>query len=400
MLYHYFILCYNKFDLGAIMLKIIKMDKYDKIVNDLTHYFYFIFQFAFVISGTAIVRLNQATYKFSTLFMIIPFILIAVCDFYNFLRGKFYKKELIIYVIIGIILLASFYNYRNVMVLANLVMISAFRETDGKRAIKYYLVATISAFIIALLLGLIFPDIGNVIQMRGGVKRERLGLGFFYASLGQYYYLSIVLAYILYREKIKIHECVVFFVLDFVLFKFTDTRAPFFYVILALVIFLLVDRFKNTILYNVFGIITIASPIVAFIGMTLMSWFYNSENKVLFKINQIVNGRLALTHNSLMEFGIKIFGQTQPKVLGNSNYFLDSSIMVLLILFGLAVTIVCVLFMSYFAYISYRTKKIAILLSILIISLRGAFDLGFMAIQFSPVVLFFIPTLKDYFNKN
>ena len=187
------------------MFKMIKTNKYDKLVNDLIYYLYFIFQFAFVISGTAIVRLSQSTYRFSTLFMIVPFALLALCDFYFLLRGMFNKIEIIIYAIVGIVLLLSFYNYRNVMVLANLIVISVFKNTDGKRAIKCYLLATVTAFIMSLILGLIFPNIGNVIQIRGGVERERLGLGFFYASLGQFYYLSIVLAYILYREKIKIY---------------------------------------------------------------------------------------------------------------------------------------------------------------------------------------------------
>lgn len=381
------------------MFSIIKTKKYDNLINDLMHYFYFVFQFAFVISGTAIVRLNRSTYKFSTLFMIVPFILIALCDLYIFLRGKFKKIELLIYILIGIILLLSFYNYKNVMVLANLVIISAFSETNGKRALKYYLIATISAFIIALILGLIFPNIGNVIQMRDGIEKERLGLGFFYASLGQFYFLSILLAHILYKEKLRIYEYIIYIALDVLLFKFTDTRAPFFYTILSLVLFLALDKLKNTIAFNIFGIISILSPIFACVGMTCMSWFYTADNAILYKINKIVNGRLVLTHNSLMEFGVKLFGQTQPKALGDPLYYLDSSLMVLLILFGLAVTIICVLFMTYFAYISYKTKKYTILLVIFIISLRGAFDLGFMAIQFSPVVLLFVPTLKEYLEK-
>lgn len=376
------------------MFKIIKFEKYDKLVNNLIYYLYFIFQFAFVISGTAIVRLNQSTYKFSTLFMIVPFILIAICDLYYFLRGKFSKNELIIYLLVGMVLLISFYNYRNVMVLANLVMISTFKDSDGKRAIKYYLIATVSAFIIALILGAIFPDIGNVIQFRGGAERERLGVGFFYASLGQFYFLSIVLAYILYKEKIKLYEYIIFILIDFALFRFTDTRAPFFYTILSLVLFFIIHTFKNTFIFNAFGIISILSTPLAFIGMTLMSLLYNADNKVLEFINKVVNGRLYLTHNSLIEFGAKLFGQTQPKALGDPHYYLDSSMMVLLILFGVAVSLISICFMTYFSYISYKTKNITILLVIFIIALRGMFDLGFMAIQFSPVVLLFIPTLK------
>jgi hypothetical protein len=330
--------------------------------------------------------------------MIIPFILIAICDLYIFLRGKFNKSEFLIYTLVGIVLLISFYNYRNVMVLANLVIISTFRDNDGKKALKYYLIATISAFIIALILGLIFPDIGNVIQFRGSTERERLGLGFFYASLGQFYILSILLAFILYKEKIKVYEYIIFILIDIVLFRFTDTRAPFFYTILSLVLFFIIYTFKNTFIFNIFGIISILSTPIAFISMTLMSLFYNIDNKVLVFINKIVNGRLYLTHNSLMEFGIKLFGQTQPKALGDPQYYLDSSMMVLLILFGVAVSLISICFMTYFSYISYKTKNITILLVIFIIALRGMFDLGFMAIQFSPVVLLFIPVLRAYLN--
>lgn len=380
------------------MFSLIKTDKYDKLVNRLIHYFYFIFQFAFVISGTAIVRLSKQTYKLSTIFIIVPFLFIIICDLYKFIREKFSKIELIVYISIGIVLLLSFYNYRNVMVLANLVMISVFSETDGKKALKYYLLATISAFIIALILGFVFPNIGNVIQIRDGVEKERLGLGFFYASLGQFYLLSILLAYILYKERINIYESIIFIILDVVMFRFTDTKAPFFYTLLTIVLYFIVVKINNSFINKCFGIISILSPILACVGMTLMSWFYSADNIFLFKVNNIVTGRLDLTHNSLMGFGIKLFGQTQPKALGDPNYYLDSSMMVLLILFGLLVTIICVLFMTYFAYISYKTKKITILLVIFIISLRGAFDLGFMAIQFSPVVLLFVPTLREYLD--
>lgn len=381
------------------MLKLIKTEKYDNLIMNFMHYFYFAYQFFFVLSGTAIIRENGKVYKYFTILMIIPFLVIALCDVYNFLRGKFNLKEIVFFGISGIILLVSLYNYRNVMVIANLIAISAFKDTDGKRALKYYIYATAIAFVITLICGFIWPDLGNVVQTRHGVERTRYGLGFFYCSLGQFYFLSIVLAYILIKEKVKLCEYILFIVIDIVLFIFTDTKAPFAYSIIAIVLFWFVDRFKDTILYHIFGWITVFSSAISVIGMYLMSRFYSSTSVILSKINQIVNSRLNLTHNALEWFGVKIFGQTQPRALADPSCYLDSSTMVMLILNGLLVTILCVEFMMFFSYISYKTKKVAILVVLFFIAFRGAFDLGFMALQFSPVVLLFMPTLRKYLKK-
>ena len=376
---------------------IIKNNKFDNIVDKLIYYFYFAFQFFFVFSGTAFMRSNDKIYKVAQALIIIPFLLLALCDFYYFLRGRFGKKEIIIYLLLGIVLALSFYNYRNVMVLANLVVISTFKETNGKKALKYYIYATIIAFVIALLLGIFTPFKGDIVQARaGGVERTRYGLGFFYASLGQFYFLSIILAYILIKEKIRLIESLIFIIISSIMFYFTDTKAPFVYSVFVIILFLIVDKLKNTKFFDLFSYLSILSPFIACIGMYLMSLFYNENIKVLEVINNIVSGRLALTHNAIMRFGVKLFGQTAPEVLGDSNYYLDSSLMVLLILFGLAVTVLSLCFMSYFAYLSYKNKKLIILVVIFFISLRGAFDLGFMAIQFSPVVILFMPMLKEY----
>ena len=383
------------------MQTIIRSNKLDSIVNKLMYYFYFAFQFFFVFSGTALMRSNDRIYKVAQALIIIPFLMLALCDFYYFLRGRFSWKEISIYFLVGIVLVISFFNYRNVMVLANLVVISTFKDTEGKKALKYYIYATMAAFVITLLLGIFTPFKGNIVQTRfGGIERTRYGLGFFYASLGQFYFLSIVLAYILIKEKIKLTESLIFVLISSIMFYFTDTKAPFVYSIFVIVLFIIIDKLKNTKIFDVFSFVAVLSPFIACIGMYLMSYFYNGNNNVLNAINNIVTGRLELTHNALMRFGVKLFGQTAPEVLGDPTCYLDSSLMVLLVLFGLAVTVLSLCFMSYFAYLAYKNRKVAILVVIFFISLRGAFDLGFMAIQFSPVVLLFMPMLREYLSKS
>lgn len=381
------------------MPAIIKNNKFDSLVDNLIYYFYFAFQFFFVLSGADIAR-NGGYYNIFTLLIIIPFILLVLCDAYYFLRGRFNITEIIIYFIAGLILLISLYNYRNVMVMANLIIISIFKNADGKKALKYYCYAIAIAFIIIVLLGIFTPFQGNVIQTRHGVERIRYGLGFFYCSLGQFYFLSLVLAYILIKEKLKVYEYVIFIIIDIILFIFTDTRAPFTYTIVALLLFLIIDKLKNTKLFNAFGILTICSFFISFFGMFIMSTLYNSDNKLLVTINRIVNSRLYLSHNSLKDFGFKLFGQYVPEALGDSRYYLDSSMMSIIVLHGVLVTAISLIFMTYFSYISYKTKKIAILVILFFIAMRGAFDLGFMAVQFSPVVILFYPTLKEFLLNN
>lgn len=378
------------------MFKLIKTDKYDKFVENLLYRVYFIYQFTFLWHVTYLDYTVKAFDKFTSIIIIISFATILLIDLYYFLRGKYSFREIIIYFVIGLLLLVSLFNYRDVMVMVNLFTIMVFKNVDVKKALKVYLYATILGMVGVFLLGTLTPYTLNVVQPRYGALKTRYGLGFYYTSFPLHYLLSILLVFFVVCNKVKIYHYIIFSVLNIILFILTDTKAPFVYIWLALIVHFVLTKSKSQILTDIFGFLTIISYPVLTLLTIFMSVFYNQNNKVLFFLDQVLSGRLALTHNALEVCGFKFFGQTVT--IWGEGFYIDSSIVNMLVLNGLCVLIISVGFMTYFSYLSAKTKNIPMMIALSFFALRSTFDWGFMAFQMTPVVIMFYTVLEDYKN--
>ncbi len=377
------------------MFNLIKTDKYDAQVSKILFTSYFIYQFLFVFSVSKLARDVLPVYSVATKLIIVSFLIIAFCAAYKVFRGYFSKIEIIILLIVGIIFTISLYNYRVVMVIANLFAITAFKGEDYKKIIKYYVCASSIAFIINVLLGIATPFNGNSVQPRYGVDRVRYGLGFYYTTICHFYFMSIVLAYIVYREKLKTIEYIIIFILNLIIFILGDTKAPFAYIIMILIMHFILEKFDKGPIYKLFEGFTIISYPFCFIVCYLSYIFFTPKIPIFKMLNTILTGRLDLTQRALRANTITIFGQTSA-IWKAGEFYIDSSFITMLVLNGVLVTIICLVFSTYFCYIAAKTKKTALLIALLLIAIRSMYDFGFMAMQLSPFTLLFYPVLAEY----
>ncbi len=376
--------------------QIIKKDKYDSVIEKLLMTTYFIHQLLFVFSSSELAHSVVTIEKIADIGIILTFSLIILADFYYFLRGNFSIKEIVIYIAIAIPLLISFMNYRVVMVLVNLVAISCFKNVDVKKAIKLYIIATALGILINLLIGVLTPYTFNETTTRYGVERVRYGLGFYWVTFAAHYFYSLVFIYILYKKKLNKFDYTWIMIINVLLFIANDTKAVFFYTILLLIIEFILNRKFNDIFYRIFGVITTISFVIAGLSSFLLSYFYDSSNKFFVFVNKILSGRLTLMHRGLERWGFTVWGQTIP--INETGNTIDSSMVNMLMQNGLVVFIICISFMTYFSYIAYKTKNIPVLIALLAVAIRSAFDLGFMALQFGPVVIIFYLIVKENNN--
>lgn len=377
------------------MFQLIKTGKHDNLISKILFTSYFIYQFLFVFSVSELARQVAIVYSVTTKLIIFFFLIIMFCAAYKLLRGFFSKTEIIILFIVGVICLISLYNYRVVMVTSNIFAITAFKGEDYKKIIKYYVYASAIAFVLNVILGILTPFNGNADQFRYGVKRTRYGLGFYYTTICHFYFMSIVLAYLVYKEKLKLVEYIVIFILNLIIFILGDTKAPFAYVIMILIMHFILEKFDKSPIYKLFEYFTIISYPFCFLVCYLTYIFYNPSNKFLYILNEVLTGRLRLTQNALNANVITIFGQTAP-IWRTGEFYIDSSFITMLVLNGVLVTIVCLVFSTYFCYISAKTKKTALLIALLLIAIRSMYDFGFMAMQLSPFTLLFYPVFDEY----
>ena len=379
------------------MFKLIKSDEYDSLAEKLLYYSYFVYQFMFLLHVSALAHNVDLYDKLTSAVIILSFGVILLIDLYYLLRGNYSLNEIIIYGIVGTLLLISLLNYRDVMVSVNLFAIMAFKNVDAKKGLKTYFIATIIGMICVMLLGILTPYTGNVIQIRYGEERVRYGLGFFYTSFALHYLFSIVLVFLIICKNVKIYHYVLIAVVNCILFYLTDTKAPFFYIWLILLIYLTLTKIKSNFLTTIYGVLTILAYPILTIFTTVTSYCYNEQNKFFVTLNKVLTGRLYLTHNALEKCRFTLFGQTVG--IWGEGFYIDSSMINMLVLNGLIILIVSVIFMTIFSYFSAKNKNIPLMIALSFFALRSAFDWGFMAFQMTPIIILFYSTYYEHKNK-
>lgn len=378
------------------MKSMINDTKYDNLVNNVVYSAYFVHQLFFVLSVSALSWYTPVIRKLTQSVIIISFIVMLLTAFYYFLRGKFSLKEIIIYVIIAIPLLISLYNYRVVMVISNLFYAAIFKNVDVKKSLRIVLYATITGFLINLALSLIPAYSGIAVQKYpDGSDRVRYGLGFYYAYITAYYYLAIVLMFILAYDNFSSLIYISLIIFDIIIFKLTDTKAACFYAMVAIILHLLLIKFKINILCKVFKpIVLISCPLSTIIAIFLPK-FYVQGDKLWDFLNQVVNGRLFLTKNAFEACGWTWFGQTAP-IWNEGKHYVDSAIGTMFVQNGLIVLIMAIIFMTFFSYMAVKINHKPLMIALFIISIRSIFDLGFMTMQLGPAILLFYDVLRKY----
>ena len=380
------------------MFKLIKSDKFDSLAEKLLYYSYFVYQFMFLLHVSALAHNVDLYDKLTSIVIILSFGIILLIDLYYLLRGNYTLNEIIIYGIVGTLLLISLLNYRDVMVSVNLFAIMAFKNADAKKGLKIYFIATIIGMICVMLLGIITPYTGNVIQTRYGMERIRYGLGFFYTSFALHYLFSLVLVFLIICDKVKLYHYFLIAIINVILFLLTDTKAPFIYIWLILIIYLILTKIKSEFLIRFYSILTVLSYPLLTIFTIVVSYCYNSQSSISIFLDKVLTGRLYLTHNALEKCKFTLFGQTVG--IWGDGFYIDSSIINMLVLNGLIILIVSVLFMTIFSYFSAKNKDIPLMIALSFFALRSAFDWGFMAFQMTPIVLLFYNTYIEFSKNN
>ena len=377
---------------------LIKDNKYDNLVNTILYCSFFIHQLFFVLSVSALSWYNPIIRKSTQMVIIISFIVMSITVFYYFLRGKFSIKEIIIYIVLLIPLLISLYNYRVVMVISNLFYAAIFKNVDVKRSLRIVLYATIAGFLINVAISIITSNAGIAIQKHpDGTDRVRYGLGFYYAYITAYYYLTIVIMFILAYDKFSYLLYILLTALNIIIFKLTDTKAACFYAMIAIVLHFLFVKLKCNKLYNLFKPIAILSCPISTLIAIFLPQFYIKGEPIWDFLNQVVNGRLFLTKNAFEACGWTLFGQT-AHIWNEGKHYVDSAIGTMFVQNGLIVLIMAVTFMTFFAYMAVKINHKPLAIVLFIISIRSIFDLGFMTMQLGPVIIMFYDVLRKYRN--
>lgn len=226
--------------------------------------------------------------------------------------------------------------------------------------------------------------------------RIRQSLGFSYTTYLPQLFFFITMAFItMKKEKYNILHCLIILIINFMLFKLTDTKNPFFLTVGYAVGILLFNKIKSlNLVIKKISFLMPCSFIVFSSTIYYLSTSY-TKSKVGIVLNNILSGRLNLGYNALSKYGITYFGQyvrlfgVSDARLGNIPYgegynYIDSSYLQLLILNGWIYTIILISLYTIVMIKVYNSKNIYLLISLVFVSFHAMFDPQLMMPWISP----------------
>ena len=232
---------------------------------------------------------------------------------------ELYKKEYDFRTIIGLIITVFIYliigkiSTLSSNITIGIIFIYALRDIPFKSVAKTSLVVSV----LMLLFVIVSANMGvitNYLEISG--TRVRSYLGFRYALLPSILLMNIVaIALYINKNNIRYWQWVLLSLSVYWIYGQTDSRLTFYNSCILLIFNILIKWFPNMLsklgnVLKVFKLTFIVNAIISFwITINYLGSNNSFVNSFLFKLNQMLGGRLYLANKSLELFGFGLFGK-------------------------------------------------------------------------------------------
>ena len=345
------------------------------------------------------------------LLRLFSYLVLPLLFFKIFLLDNWNKRDLIIIILITILGLITWRKAHDVQLLFIVPFVIGAKNVNFRDIVKWYLYLNIFLIISMAIFSLL--DIIPNLVYRAAPRPPRYSLGLIYTSSIATHYFYLVLAYCYLRFKdLKWFDYLIIITGNVVCMWITNTKLDFIATFLIIPVMIIAQRaYKGNKYSRIFASFWwIAVPFTAVL-IIFTSYFYESSNHIMEKINSITSGRLTLGHKALTQYNIKMFGQTivehtyggskglklANQMNGVNHYFfIDSSYVRMLVLWGSLVFLLVIICMTYIALRSTFDKVFVLSGIILIASLNFMFEPDIIKIFYNPFLLALFATPGFY----
>lgn len=246
------------------------------------------------------------------------------------LNDKYTKKEIIFIassLLVGII---TFLIAKTPTLLLTCLCLAGMKNVEVNDVFKkmYYVrLLTFVAVITLSLAGIIENE--KISMWRSGRISERYSLGFGHPNTLHLTFFILVALYMYNKyEKLKILDYSIIIVLNLTLYQFSVSRTGMI-VTMLLVVFFLISKIKGV------NKIIIKLPIIIFIILLIFSFatgLLYGKVRIMDKLNDILNGRVAYSHYYLQTYGFSLFGSNTKN---DTNALFDNGYLYMYVQFGI-----------------------------------------------------------------
>ena len=224
---------------------------------------------------------------------------------------------------------------------------------------------------------------------------NRYSIGFDYATNVSNYFFAITLVYIyLRKDNFFFFFTAVIIVISFVFFIITDTKWAFVCTFLASLGAIILKSLRDSPVVKVFQKLTIISvPLCAACIGILVFIYHIGKYSLIYRINELLSGRLSLALNAINNFGFSLWGKpiiwSTGYVEGVAYNYVDSSYLQLLINHGIIFFIILVCFFVSFAYKAYKKSNRWLSFVLALIAIHSIFDPQILWMDYNPFLLMY-----------
>ena len=291
------------------------------------------------------------------LYKLLRYLVYTLC-FIKICRTKYTLSDIPFLVVFVIVFILGYYSSKNRILLFNCLILLASYKMENDKTIK--MTAYTQGLILFLVIFLSQTGLLLDYVFDKGV-RERHSLGFIWTTVGPITFFFFVMSYVYCkRRKIKIYQVILFELINYWLYRKTNTKMVFALTTLFLFFIFFERRNKKRFKFlSKFKIIYIVYPFLAWFLVVIVCKLYNPNINTWANINSLLSGRLRLSQEAMNFYGVHLLGNEvewkgsdifhTTYAPGEYNY-VDSSYLQLSINYGIIFMFIVMLLFSYGIY--------------------------------------------------
>ena len=337
----------------------------------------------------------------------ISFLLLTISSILAFIKIIIFDNESNLYkltiVLLLIILFAAGKNSFDYNFYYYAFLIFAAKNIEFRKILKYYIIVLASGIIVTAIFALIHV-IPAIVITRSNSSALRLALGSVYPSdlAARIFHLMVGYA-VLKKFKLTLPEYLSVIAITITTYIVTDTKLDLILMILLIIclsfykyIVILMSMIK-TYIFNLL--------ILGFIAINiLLAYFYNPKISILNKLNSALTGRLDLANRGFNDYNVTLYGQyvyqngwggIHKKII--DYFYIDSSLVRVLLMQGLIVYIILICLMLRDMKIFIKNKQFSLAIALFFIIASSAIDQHLIEITFNFIFLASFANI-DYFK--
>lgn len=327
----------------------------------------------------------------------------------NLLSGLYNRRQIILFVIVGIILFIIAYQSKNfVHTLILWILLYDAKDVSLKKIIRVAFIVNVLILSLSVF-GVLTGVIDDRLYYRGDMF-VRHSLGFQYTTNIANYFMSTVLMFVYINHKKPLIFSFLVLILTYVIFATTDTKSAFIFSTIAIIFYIFYSlNLIPAFIEKITGLFSVIGAEAALIICLLLQYIYRiRRNGIGGKLNAILNGRLDLANSAIDNYGINLFGREVEWIGADNIYsevklaynYVDSSFLQYILTFGIVyIVLVCLLY-TYMGYKANKQKDIALSFVFLVIIGHSMFDPQMMWLDYTPFLLYFLAGTEKKNNIN